>query len=142
MFTQLFKLFKNKSTPKRSRILVIEDNPVDSKIVASILEKDGYQVLKAFDGKTGFEMTLQALPDLIILDYNLPDAIGPEVCKFIKTDPLTKHIPVLFLTWMDSPASIIDIYEHEAANYLAKPINSRTLLKEVQLALEDKDLGR
>lgn len=134
------RLFEKKNISPRNRILVIDDSLVDQKIVSSILEKGGHQVLKAFDGKTGLEMVNQHIPDVIILDYNLPDAKGPEICKLIKSSILTKNIPVLFLTWMDSPGSIIDIFEHEAANYLAKPINADILLKEIDRALADRDL--
>ncbi len=123
---------------KNIRILIIEDNEVDQKIACSAVEHGGYVALKAYDGTTGISMARQFLPDLIILDYNLPDTKGPEVCKILKGDQNTSRIPVLFLTSMDSPGSIINCYEEGAENYLAKPVNPKFLLKQIDQALQDR----
>ncbi len=136
------QFFAPKPTRKKSRILVIDDNPTDQKIISSALSRGGYGVLNAVDGKTGLAKTRELLPDLVILDYNLPDAKGSEICQAIKADKITCGIPVLFLTWIDSPGSIIDMYEQGASNYLAKPINPRFLIDQVEMALKDKDLEK
>ncbi len=122
-------------------ILVIEDNEVDQRMACAALERGGYQALKAYDGKTGLELAKQHLPGLIILDYNLPDTKGPELCKILKNHYDTQHIPVLFLTSMDTPDSIIDCYEQGGENYLSKPISSKDLLKQIELTLKDRKSG-
>ncbi len=131
-------IFGAKPTAKSFHILVIDDNPVDQKVICSALERGNYQVSSALDGKSGFEMAKTAKPDLIILDYNLPDTIGPEVCKLIKTHALTRHIPVLFLTWMDTPGSIINVYDHQAENYIVKPVNQKYLIQQVEQTLQER----
>ena len=121
------------------RILVIEDNEIDQRVACAAVKRGGYSVLQAYNGKTGLEMAKEFLPNLIILDYNLPDINGPEVCRTLKFNNLTNRIPVLFLTSMDSPGSILDCYEQGGANYLAKPVNSKFLLQQIDQALKDKE---
>jgi CheY-like chemotaxis protein len=139
-FTQLFKA--KAPDYKHIKILVIEDNPVDQKVAVAAIEKGGYTALWAIDGKTGLEMAQAKLPDLIILDYNLPDSKGPEICKTLKNDDATRHIPVLFLTSMDSPGSVIDCYEKGGENYLYKPIKPNYLLKQIEQTLHDRKMAQ
>lgn len=130
--------FSNPPDKKHIKILVIDDSEVDMKVACAAIERGGYSTLKAFDGKTGLSMIKEHLPDLVILDYNLPDFKGPDICKTLKIDATTGRIPVLFLTSMDSPGSIIDCYEQGGENYLAKPIDVKFLLKQIDEALKDK----
>ena len=138
IFNKIRRMLKGPSGNDHIKILIIEDNEVDMKVACAAVERGGYSTFRASDGKTGLSMTRQFLPDLIILDYNLPDYKGPEVCKALKIDTATSRIPVLFLTSMTSPGSIIDCYEQGGENYLAKPINSKFLLKQIDQALKDK----
>ena len=139
MFWHRFKdFFAAKPDKSAVRILVIEDNEVDQKIACAAVERGGYHAFKAYDGKTGLAMAQTLLPDLIILDYNLPDSKGPDICKVLKVDETTRRIPVLFLTSMNSPGTIIDCYEQGGENYLAKPVNPKFLLKQIDQALKDR----
>ena len=127
---------------KHIKILVVEDNEVDMKVACAAIDRGGYSAIKAYDGKTGLEMVQSRLPDLIILDYNLPDIQGPEICKILKGDNATRHIPVLFVTSMDSPGSVIDCYEKGGENYLYKPIKPKFLLKQIEQTLQDRKLAQ
>lgn len=138
VFEKIRGAFKVPNGHKHIKVLVIEDNEVDMRIACAAVERGGYSALKAYDGQSGLSMTKEFLPDLIILDYNLPDCKGPDICKTLKTDAATGRIPVLFLTSMTSPGSIIDCYEQGGENYLAKPINPKFLLKQIDQALKDK----
>lgn len=122
------------------KILVIEDNLVDMKIACEAIRRGGYSAVQAFDGKTGIEKAQALLPDLIIMDYNLPDSTGPQNCRILKHDDHTKHIPVLFLTSMSSPSSVIDCYEQGGENYLYKPIKPKFLLKQIEQTLKDRKI--
>lgn len=133
-------IFKPTPDNKGIRILIIDDSPVDQKIASQAVLKGGYTALTAGDGKTGIQMAKEHLPDLIILDYNLPDINGPEICKALKAEEATNRIPVLFLTSMTSPGSIIDCYEQGGENYLSKPINPKFLLKQIDQALKDRKI--
>ena len=138
VLTIITQLFSNAPDNKHIKILVIDDNEIDQKVACAAIERGGYSTLKAYDGKSGLAIAQSKLPDLIILDYNLPDVNGPEVCKILKADQSTRGIPVLFLTSMTSPGSIIDCYEQGGENYLAKPINPKFLLKQINQALKDR----
>jgi CheY-like chemotaxis protein len=133
-------IFTRNSANKQIRILVIEDNKVDQMVACRAIERGGYTTLKANDGTTGIVMTKEHLPDLILLDYELPDMNGPEVCHNLKADQATNQIPVLFLTGMKTPQSIVNCYQEGGANYLAKPINPRFLLQQIDLALKDREI--
>jgi two-component system cell cycle response regulator len=73
---------------------------------------------------------------LVILDYNLPDIKGPEVCKLLKAHADTNYIPVLFLSSLTGSDNIISCFE-QGENYLAKPISTKLLLKQIDLMLKD-----
>ena len=137
MMSQILSFFKPKIVPKNIKILVIEDTDVDRRLACAAVEQGGYTSLKANDGKSGFEMAKQQKPDLIILDYNLPDMKGPEVCKLLKAHQDTRKIPVLYLTSMTAPENVINCYE-QGENYLAKPISVKLLLKQIDFILKDK----
>ena len=72
-------------------------NVSDSEVVVSILEKEGYKVRNALDGKTALLSISVKQPDIILLDINMPKMNGFEVCRKLKADPKTAHIPVVFL---------------------------------------------
>ncbi len=139
MFSKILAKFSRKTPDnKHIKILVIEDSEVDQKLVSSTIARGGYTPLSAFEGNAGFILAKENRPDLIILDYNLPDIKGPIVCKMLKSEEITKNIPVLFLTSMDTPGSIINCYEEGGENYLSKPINAKFLLEQINIALKEK----
>ncbi len=139
MFSRIFQKFSSKPPDNgHIKILIIEDNEVDQKLVSSTVSRGGYTPLSAYEGNAGFILAKENKPDLIILDYNLPDITGPVVCKMLKNESLTKDIPVLFLTSMDTPGSIINCYEEGGENYLSKPINGKFLLEQINIALKEK----
>ena len=129
-------MFKPKTQQKHIKILVIEDTEVDRHLSCATIERGGYTALKANDGKSGFEMAKAEKPDLIILDYNLPDIKGPEVCKLLKAHYDTQQIPVLFLTSFTDPDNVVNCFE-QGENYLSKPISTKLLLKQIDSILKD-----
>ncbi len=136
MISFISKLFNKKNpSSKSSKILVIEDSPVDMGVVLVAIAKGGYAPLTATYGQEGVNIACKELPDLIILDYNLPDQNGLEVCDQLKANPLTRNIPVIFLTCVDTPESVIDCYDKGGEYYLSKPISPRVLLKYIDQTL-------
>src|SRR5476649_2957454 len=136
MLNKFLSILKPKSMQKHIKILVIEDTEVDQRIACAAIEKGGFTALKANDGKSGFELAKKEKPDLIILDYNLPDIKGPEVCKLLKTHTDTAHIPVLFLTSLTDPDYVVNCFEL-GENYLSKPISINLLIKQIDSILKD-----
>ena len=125
-----------KTAQKHIKILVIEDTEVDRRLACAAIERGGYTALKANNGRSGFELAKEQRPDLIILDYNLPDIQGPEVCSLLKENHDTRDIPVLFLTSMTDPDYVVNCFE-QGENYLAKPISTKLLLKQINSILKD-----
>jgi DNA-binding response OmpR family regulator len=136
MLSKILSIFKAKAPQKHIKILVIEDTEVDMRIACAAIEKGGYTALTAYTGKSGYELAKEQKPDVIILDYNLPDIKGPEVCKLIKAHTDTHKIPVLFLTSMTDPDYVVNCFE-QGENYLSKPISVNLLLKHIEVILKD-----
>ena len=137
MFERILSIFKFiAKSQKHIKVLVIDDTKVDQLMACAAIERGGYTALKAIDGKTGIEIARKQRPDLVILDYNLPDLEGPEVCRILKTDLDTQKIPVLYLTSMTSPDNVINCFE-QGEYFLAKPISTKLLLKQINNILNN-----
>lgn len=128
----------DKKSSKRT-ILVIDDNEIDRKIVAKLLDHGEYNLLFADNGEAGLKSARQQRPDLILLDCVMPGISGTEVCQTIKKDKDLKSIPVIFLTGMDSPTCVINCYDIGAEHYLNKPINAKELSAQIDLTFKELD---
>jgi len=116
----------------KRRILTIEDNEQNSYLITFILEKHGYQVIQARDGREGIELAGSAKPELIILDIQLPVMDGYEVARRLKENVETRDIPIVAVT---SYAMVMERERILAAGcigYIEKPINPDTFVAEVE----------
>ena len=115
-----------------SKILVIDDNPVIVRLDKSLLGSKHYEVLTALDGEEGLKMARERSPDIIFLDIILPGMHGFEVCKRLKEDPGTRHIPVIIVTG----SGLEDIARNEptlkADGYIKKPYGLDELMKAIE----------
>ena len=130
MMKFLKKIFEKKQIiPARDlSVLLIEDNDIDAKVISEIIKKQGWSVLVAENGKKGVDAAKSKKPDIIIMDCEMPVMGGLDACKEIKDTIETKDIPVIFLTGNDSPGNIVECFGADAENYLAKPVNARSLI--------------
>ncbi len=119
-----------------AKILVVEDESPVLKATCHLLEGAGYQALGAQTGMDALEMARQQQPDLVLLDVNLPDISGLEVCRQIKADPALKGTYVIILsgTRTDSESQALGL-EMGADGYIARPVTNRELLARVQAML-------
>jgi CheY-like chemotaxis protein len=78
-----------------SKVLIIEDSPVQALALGRLLEQQGLRVLPAHNGQCGVDMARQWLPDVIVLNVSMPDMDGFEVCRRLQGDPATFHIPII-----------------------------------------------
>jgi CheY-like chemotaxis protein len=113
-------------TPGKNVILVVEDNPDVRKYVREPLESL-YTVIEAKDGKEGIARAKEIIPDLVISDIMMPEADGYELCRVLKNDMGTSHIPVILLTAKASEESMIQGLETGADDYITKPFNQKIL---------------
>ncbi len=122
------------------RILVVDDIPQNAKLLADILDVNGYQVVTAASGKEGLEQVKAVNPDLVLLDIMMPDMNGYEVCRAIREDPKTEILPVVMVTALDPSEERIKGLEAGADDFLNKPVNRPELLARVRSLLRVKEL--
>lgn len=118
------------------KILVIDDLPENVFMLQDRLENEGYEVLTAYDGKTGIEKARNDLPDLILLDVMMPDITGIEVCQTLVNDEQTKNIPIILVTAKSGAEDTKEGLEAGAFDYIKKPFNKIELLARVKSALK------
>ena len=116
----------------RSKILLVDDEPKVCELIRAYLVKDGYDVVIATDGKSAIEQTQQNKPDLILLDLNLPELDGLEVCRTIRKQ---SNVPIIMLTARDEEVDKIVGLEMGADDYVTKPFSPRELAARVSAVL-------
>ncbi|CAN5506333.1 two-component regulator propeller domain-containing protein [soil metagenome] len=118
-------------------LLIVEDNQELSGYIASHF-KPQFQIIEALNGKTGFQQALKTIPDLIISDVMMPVMDGLELCKKLKTDVRTSHIPIILLTAKAGDENKIEGLENGADEYLAKPFKGTELKARVNNIIEGR----
>jgi PleD family two-component response regulator len=119
----------------KARLLIVEDDPDISNMLRIYFTAQGYDVDTALRGMDGVEKTRHVMPHLIVLDIMLPDIDGYEVCRIMRTNTRTSHIPVIFLTQKDERSDKLKGLELGADNYITKPFDIEELKLYVQNAL-------
>ncbi|MBL6758168.1 MAG: phosphate regulon transcriptional regulator PhoB [Pelagibacteraceae bacterium] len=117
-------------------ISVVEDEKPISTLIQYNLEKEGYKVHIFETGEEGFEHIKKNLPDLVILDWMLPDLSGIDICKQIKKETKLKSIPVIMLTAKSEESDKIRGFETGADDYVTKPFSTKELVLRVQALLK------
>jgi len=113
----------------KGNILVVEDNMDNYELVRFVLERNGYNVFLAVNGRDGVDAARLQKPDLILMDMALPEMDGWDATALIKQDPETKHIPLVALTVHTLPADRKRAIEAGVDAYLTKPINMSALVQ-------------
>jgi two-component system cell cycle response regulator len=115
-----------------ARILVVDDIEANVRLLEAKLSAEYYQVSVAYDGPTALTLAASELPDVILLDVMMPGMDGFTVCKKLKEDPTTRHIPVVLVTALDGRADRIQGLEAGASDFLTKPIDDVMLFARVR----------
>ena len=113
------------------RVLCVEDNPSNLRLVERVLSRAGVEVLGAPQGRLGLELARRHVPDLVLLDLDLPDVSGEAVLATLTADPATAGIPVVVCSADASTAAIERLRAGGAEDYLTKPLDVARLLKTV-----------
>jgi two-component system, OmpR family, phosphate regulon response regulator PhoB len=116
-------------------ILIVEDEPSLVEVLSYNLEKEGFEVLTASNGRDGLERARAALPDLVILDLMLPLVDGLQVCAQLRSDPRTQNIRVLMLTARSEETDEVVGFNVGADDYVTKPFKVRPLIHRVKALL-------
>ena len=117
-------------------VLVVEDEKSISTLIQYNLEKEGFKVLISETGEEGFELIKKNLPDLVLLDWMLPDLSGIDICKQIKKDTKLKSIPVIMLTAKSEETDKIRGFETGADDYVTKPFSTKELILRIKALLK------
>jgi two-component system, OmpR family, alkaline phosphatase synthesis response regulator PhoP len=120
------------STP---RILLVDDEPDILELISFNLEKEGFEVQTASNGRKGLEKARARKPDLILLDVMMPEMDGMEMCRELREDPQLKDVIVALLTARNEDYSQIAGFEAGADDYISKPIKPRVLVSRVKALL-------
>ena len=126
--------------PPSGRLLIVDDNEINRRVLAGILRHESYDLLTAGDGEEAVEVARRSGPDLILLDIMMPTKDGYEVCADLKTDPRTENVPVIFLSALAETADKIKGLEMGAVDYITKPFDAGEVLARVRSQLKIRRL--
>ncbi|MEN9849134.1 MAG: hypothetical protein RL368_1874 [Pseudomonadota bacterium] len=129
-------------TPKVSKgtLLVVDDLPENLVLLTDFLEYEGFQIVLAYDGKQALAMTEHLLPDLILLDVLMPELDGFEVCRYLKSQQDTKHIPIIFMTALSETVDKVNGFKLGAADYITKPLQREEVLVRIRAHIDVHNL--
>lgn len=134
--------FKTQCNQQPDTILVVDDNATILEIMAAILRGKGYHVLFAESGQQAVSSSELFVPDLILLDIDMPEMSGLEVCRFLKQQHHTRHIPIIFVTAMTDNDTLREAFECGGTDYVRKPVNSVELLSRIKSVLASEKLKK
>lgn len=124
---------------EKKRVLIVDDEENNRKLLALLLTNYGYAFDTAKNGMEALQKTREFSPDLILLDIMMPGMSGYEVCRRLKEDPSTQHIPVVMVTALDDEESRIKGLEASANDFLSKPVNNAELMVRARNLLKVKE---
>ena len=113
-------------------VLIVDDNPNNIQVLATIMDECGYELGIAQNANEVYQFLEENVPELILLDVEMPDISGYEVCSTIKADPKHKEIPIIFLTVKSETEDIVKGFDLGAVDYITKPFNRKELISRVR----------
>ena len=121
----------------RDTVLVVDDTPESLGFLTDMLDGEGYTVLIATDGESALRLVEQVTPDLVLLDAIMPGLDGFEVCRRMKQNPQTSHVPVIFMTGLTETEHVVQGLAAGGVDYVAKPIVVEELLARVRVHMRN-----
>jgi len=122
------------------KVLVVDDQKDNVFVLEDRLKREGYEILKAFNGQKCIEIAEEQMPDIILLDVMMPGLSGFEVCKILTSSKVTKNIPVILVTALNEAADLNEGFLAGAFDYIKKPFNRIELIARVKAALRFSEL--
>lgn len=114
------------------KVLIVEDNELNMKLFEDLLSAHGYETFKTRDGRQVLDIARQCLPDMILMDIQLPEVSGLDVTKWLKADPELKHIPVIAVTAFAMKGDEEKILQGGCEGYISKPISISEFIRVVE----------
>ncbi|MBN3921999.1 response regulator [Nostoc sp. NMS4] len=138
----------NQTNHQKRNILVVDDTPDNLRLLSAMLTAQGFEVRKALNGKMALTACQMVLPDVILLDINMPDMDGYQVCQQLKADDKTSDVPVIFISALDDVVDKVKAFDVGGVDYIAKPfhgaevvlrIENQINLRLLQVKLQEKN---
>jgi DNA-binding response OmpR family regulator len=123
---------------RKPRILIVEDHPIICELVETRLRIEGMEPVKCPGGREAMGVIKSQTLDAIILDIMMPDVDGYEVLRYVRSQPATRNLPVIFLTAKSTPADIEKGLAMGANYYITKPFSGLDLIRKVRICLEER----
>jgi DNA-binding response OmpR family regulator len=114
------------------KILIVDDDTGLTQLLQLVFESRGFWVTTAYDGEQALQALEKELPEVIVLDLMMPGVGGLEVCKLVRENPRTAHIPIIVLSAMPNESAHQDAMDAGATEYLIKPIRPSDLIKRIR----------
>ena len=131
-FREKFDMFPREKGPLSKRIMVVDDDADALKLMENILTDEGFELVPVSNATEVGLKASQMMPDLILLDFLMPELNGFEVCAALRNNELTRSIPIMAVTCLAKERDIERIFDCGADDYLAKPFKVDTLLEKVR----------
>ena len=113
-------------------VLVVDDTELNRKVVKTVLLSEGFEVLEAEDGEQAITMATEHLPDIVLMDVQLPKIDGYEATRRLRAQESTRDLPIIALTAHAMPGENERAQEAGCNGYISKPINTRTLVEQIR----------
>jgi len=138
MCPRAFRWHAERALMAKETILVVDDEDDIRELLKYNLEREGYTVTAVATGEDALRTARSKVPNLIVLDLMLPGVDGLDVCKILKNDPRTSHIPIMMVTAKGDEADIVTGLEVGADDYVTKPFSPRVLIARIRAVLRKK----
>ncbi len=129
-------------TNDKANILVVDDTPDNLRLLSAILTDQGYRVRKALNGQTALKTVRTVPPDLILLDINMPEMNGYEVCQELKADHQTQEIPIIFISALDDVLDKVKAFKVGGIDYITKPFQAEEVIARIDNQLTIRQLQK
>ena len=129
---------ESKITGYKKRILIVDDEPVNIKLLEAKLPAQEYEVIRALSGKEALEKVAETSPEVVLLDIMMPEMDGYEVARILKTDPGTRHIPIIIVTALTETKDKLKALDAGAEEFITKPVNTIELIARIKSMLRLK----
>jgi diguanylate cyclase (GGDEF)-like protein len=130
------------ATSTKGDVLIVDDNPINLDLLSSMLQKQGYRVRVATNGMRALAAAKSVQPDLVMLDINMPEMDGYEVCRRLKAGELTRDVPVIFISALDEAMDKVKAFQSGGADYVTKPFQFEEVLARIENQLKISRLQR
>ncbi|MCZ2356534.1 MAG: response regulator [Bacteroidia bacterium] len=122
--------------PYKPKVLIVDDNPMNVQVLTDSLDGLPYEVLVAMNGERAIKIAERMSPDVVLLDVNLPGMNGYEVCKTLKSNELTRNLPVLFLSALNDSESKVHGFSVGGVDFISKPFNKDEVIARLDTHLK------